>query len=46
MQNAVLTAFLVVEDELQREPRPAGPFRLGRSCAVAREVTRVAQSSR
>ena len=38
VQDVVLAALLVVEDELHGEPRAARPFRIGRIAAVADEV--------
>ena len=41
VQHRVLAAFLVVEDELQCDPRLARPLRSGRIAAVAGHVARV-----
>ena len=41
MQDVVFAAFFVVHDELDRDPRAAGPFRIGRGLAIATEVARV-----
>ena len=38
MQDAVLAAFLVVDDELHRDMRAARPFRIRRIGAVAAHV--------
>src|SRR5439155_26149798 len=40
LERRVLAAFLVVEDEAEREPRAARPPRIGRMLAIADEVTR------
>ena len=39
MQDAVLAAFLVVDDELHGDMRAARPFRVGRVGAVAAHVS-------
>ena len=45
VEDGILAAFLVVEHELQREPRTSGPFRPGRLRPVADKVTRVVGSA-
>ena len=42
VQHAVLAAFLVVQHELDGDARAAGPVRMRRRRAVAREVARIA----
>ena len=39
VQHAILAAFLVVDDELHRDPGPAGPVGRGRIAAVAGHVS-------
>ena len=38
MQDAVLAAFFVIHHDLQCQPRPAGPLRIGRIAAIADHV--------
>ena len=41
VENTILGAFLMIEDELQRDPRPVGPARMRRTAAVAAQVARI-----
>src|SRR5688572_18227489 len=45
VQDRVLAAFLVVEDEVERDAPAAGPLYLRRPCAVADEITRILHGS-
>ena len=46
MQDVVLAAFLVIDDELQRDARPARPIGVRRMGAVADHVARIALAHR
>src|SRR5690606_41028409 len=41
MQDAAFAAFLVIDDEVDRDQRPARPLRVGRTGAVADQVARL-----
>ena len=46
VQDVVLAALLVVDDELHRDHRAARPFRVGRVAAVADHVARIVHAAR
>jgi hypothetical protein len=41
VQYAALAALLVVDDEIEREARPAGPTRVRRLVGIADEIARI-----
>jgi hypothetical protein len=45
VQHVAFSAALVVEGDLQREPRLAGPLRIGQAAAVSDHVTRICRYS-
>lgn len=41
MQDVILRAFLIVEDELHRDPRPTRPARVRRLPCVTSQIARI-----
>lgn len=41
MQDVVLSAFLIVKDELHRDPRPARPARVRRLPCITSQIARI-----
>ncbi len=41
MQDVILRAFLIVEDELHRDPRPARPARVRRLPCITSQIARI-----
>ena len=41
VQNAILAAFLVIDDELHGDAGAAGPFCMGRAGAVTEKIARI-----